>query len=113
MFNKGDADLRILRTLEVLYGDKVPEDVPELVMRIAQVIEDPRLLPSHVEYITQHEGIKDLRFHLVRMQLESELRVREDVDRHSSRLWVSQTLERIAFGELLVEGIKREEEEEE
>ncbi len=105
-------DERTNKTLGVLYGVEVPRKVPQLLILIAEVIDHPLKLPSHIERIVKDKDIDDHRFHLVRMQLESELRIREDVDRHTNRLWVAQTIEKIAFGDLLVDGQKPDEEEE-
>ncbi len=104
-------DERTKKTLVVLYGGEVPRKVPQLLIWIADVIDHPLKLPSQIERIIKHKDIDDHRFHLVRMQLESELRIREDVDRHTNRLWVAQTIEKIAFGDLLVDGQKPDEEE--
>lgn len=110
MTSEKRIDERTRKTLGVLYGGEVPRKVPRLLMLIAEVIDHPMKLPSNIERIVKDEKIGDHRYHLVRMQLESELRIREDVDRHTNRLWVVQTIEKIAFGELLVDGQKPDEE---
>ena len=92
------------KTMEVLCGGDVPKKVPELLAVIASTIDDPRILTRNVERIATDPDIKKYRFHLVRMQIHSELNMREDVDRHTMRLYVSQTLERLAFGDLKLEG---------
>ena len=113
MTSKKRIDERTRKTLGVLYGGEVPKKVPQLLMLIAEVIDHPMKLPSRIEQIVKDEKIEDHRYHLVRIQLESELRIREDVDRHTSRLWVAQTIEKIAFGDLLVDGQKPDEDDEE
>ncbi len=113
MKSKERIDERTRKTLGVLYGGEAPRKVPQLLILIAEVIDHPMRLPANIERIVEDDKIGDHRFHLVRMQLESELRIREDVDRHTSRLWVAQTIEKIAFGDLLVDGQKPDEEDEE
>jgi hypothetical protein len=94
------------RTLDVLCAGDVPDPVPPILEMIRAAIDDPDTLTNSIQTIVEDPAIKDLRFHLVRMQVESEIRMREDVDRHSKRLWVSQTIERLAFGDLKLEGGK-------
>lgn len=110
MTSEKRIDERTKKTLGVLYGGEVPRKVPQLLIWIADVIDHPLKLPSNIERIVKDKDIDDHRYHLVRMQLESELRIREDVDRHTNRLWVAQTIENIAFGDLLVDGQKPDEE---
>ncbi|MDG6224794.1 MAG: hypothetical protein QCI82_04690 [Candidatus Thermoplasmatota archaeon] len=97
-------------TLRVLCAGEVPSKIPPLLQKIARVMDDPHSLPMMVEEIVEDTEIEKYRYHLVRMQIESEIRMREDVDRHSNRLWVARTLETIAFGERLMDGGKEDEE---
>jgi len=99
------------RTLEVLCGGIVPEEVPEVLELIGRTVDDPTSLTFNLERIVEDPDIRSFRYHLVRVQVESELRMRDDVDRHSKRLWVARTLERVAFGGLLMDGSEDEEEE--
>jgi hypothetical protein len=101
------------RTLEVLCGGIMPEKVPPVLELIRAAVDDPGTLTYTVQTIVEDPAIKDLRFHLVRMQIESEIRMREDVDHHAKRLWVSQTIERLAFGDLKLEGSKKDQDEDE
>lgn len=97
-------------TLKVLCAGKVPSKIPPLLQKIAQVMDDPHSLTMMVEDIVEDGDIEKYRYHLVRMQIESEIRMREDVDRHSKRLWAARTLETIAFGDRLMDGGKDDEE---
>ena len=94
------------RTLEVLCGGKKPAKEHELTLMIAEAIDEPMRIPYLIEEIAKHKDISNFRFHLVRAQLESELKMREDVDFHSTRLWVAQMIEKITFGDLLAEGVE-------
>jgi hypothetical protein len=64
------------------------------------------MLPNSVETISESEEIQDMRIALARVQIDSELRMREDVEYFNRRLWVAQTIERMVFGGVLVEGEK-------
>ena len=97
---------RYRESLEVLYGGKVPEKVTPLMVRIATCLAEPILLPELIEEIVTDEDIADMRIALARVQIDSELRMRQDVDYHTQRLWSAQTIERMVFGGLIVEGEK-------
>ena len=112
MARSANNSIKRRRTLEVLFGGNVPKKIPEEVELIAECIDNPTDLYKYIEDIATSKNIEKYRFHLVRMQLESELRIRDDVDFHSRRLWVAQTIEKIVFGDLKAEGVKEDEEEE-
>ena len=94
------------QALITLYGGKVPKKVPPLFEKMARSLADPRILPLEIEGIITDEALKENRISLARVQMESELRMREDVEYFTQRLWAAQTIERIVFGGLMVEGEK-------
>jgi len=94
------------RTMEILCAGEVPRKVPPLLETIASTIDNPYSLTYNAERIATDPLIKDFRYHLVRVQIHSEINMREDVDRHTLRLWVAQTLEKLAFGDLKLDGSK-------
>jgi hypothetical protein len=109
---KGKQGLGIAnKTMEILCGGAIPDDVPRALELIRAAVDDPDTLTNTVQIIVDDPAIKELRWHLVRMQVESEIRMREDVDRHAKRLWVAQTIERLAFGDLKLEGAKHDQDE--
>jgi hypothetical protein len=99
-------DARRSRTLEVMYGGKVPEDVPKVVKDMAECLERPKEMYKLIGGIIEDPLINDLRLFLARVQIDSELHMRDDVDYQTQRLWVAQTIERMVFGGLMVEGEK-------
>ena len=90
--------------MEVLYGGDIPKRPSETVLLIAECLENPSRFYLNVERIVKAPSIKEMRLHLVRAQIDSELNMRENVDLHTQRLWVAQTLERMVFGGLMTEG---------
>jgi hypothetical protein len=92
--------------MKLLYGGDVPDEPDPLIERIALCLSNPIQFPLLVEVIVNDEGIKDHRMKLARVQIDSELRMREDVEYNTQRLWISQTMERMVFGGLMVEGEK-------
>jgi len=108
-----------LKTLQLLTGKKEVdiENVPGTVLTIAEVVEEPEKLPYLIEAIKSME-IEDrekFRFVLLRVQIDSMLHMNEDIEKYQKRLYVSQVIEKLLYGEMLLleEGKEEEEEKEE
>ncbi len=106
-----------LKTLGLLTANKEVdiEDVPESVLAIAEVVDDPDRLPYLIESIKSMEidDTEKFRFVLLRVQIDSMLHMNEDIERYQKRLYVSQVIEKLLYGEILLAEGKEEEEKEE
>ncbi len=106
-----------LKTLGLLTGKKEVdiEKVPENVLTIAEVVDDPDELPYLIETIKSMEidDMEKFRFVLLRVQIDSMLHMNEDIEKYQKRLYVSQVIEKLLYGELLLAEGKEEEEEKE
>lgn len=105
------------KTLGLLIGKKEVdiEEVSESVLTIAEVVDDPDKLPYLIEGIKSME-IEDkekFRFVLLRVQIDSMLHMNEDIEMYQKRLYVSQVIEKLLYGEILLAEGKEEENEEE
>lgn len=105
-----------IKTLGLLTGqeDVDIEKVPENILIIAQVVDDPDRLPYLLE-ILKYLEIDDkekFRFVLLRVQIDSQLHLNEDMEKYHKRLFVSQVIEKLIYGELLLEAPKEDEEDE-
>ena len=94
-------------TLQLLMGQASVEqgNVPIEILLFAKAIDDPYCLPFIIEELDELE-IKDekmFRFALLRVQIDSELRMNEDIQMHQRRRYVAQVIEKMIFGELLIE----------
>ncbi|MBA1341951.1 MAG: hypothetical protein C5S40_07390 [ANME-2 cluster archaeon] len=94
-------------TLQLLMGQTSVEqgNVPGEILLFAKAIDDPYCLPFIIEELDELE-IKDekmFRFALLRVQIDSELRMNEDIQMHQRRRYVAQVIEKMIFGELLIE----------
>lgn len=94
-------------TLQLILGQASVEqgNVPDEILLIAKAIDDPYCLPFIIEELDELE-IKDekmFRFALLRVQIDSELRMNEDIQMHQRRRYVAQVIEKMIFGELLIE----------
>ncbi|MFZ2410272.1 MAG: hypothetical protein WAW23_01750 [Candidatus Methanoperedens sp.] len=114
MVNNSDKKYS-LKTLGLLTGNKEVdiEDVPESVLAIAEVVDDPDKLPYLIESIKslEIEDEEKFRFVLLRVQIDSHLHMNEDLEMYMKRLYVSQVIEKLLYGELLLEEGKEDDDE--
>ena len=94
-------------TLQLILGQASVEqgNVPDEILLLAKAIDDPYCLPFIIEEMDELE-IEDenmFRFALLRVQIDSELRMNEDIQMHQRRRYVAQVIEKMIFGELLIE----------
>jgi hypothetical protein len=101
-----------LETLMLITGKISPEasivDVPEESLMLCEVIEQPQKLPFYIEaFYTMDIADEDaFRFALMRIQIDSDLRMNEDIQRHQHRRYVARTIEKLLFSEILLEHIQ-------
>ncbi len=105
------------KTLELLEGQKGVdiEEIHDNILIIAEVVDDPDQLPYVIEGIKSLE-IDDMdrfRFVLLRVQVDSHLHMNEDLEKYMKRLYVAQVIEKLLYGELLLEEGEKEDEEDE
>ena len=93
--------------LQLLLGQVSVEqgNVPGEILLLAKAIDDPYCLPFIIEELDELEieDEKMFRFSLLRVQIDSELRMNEDIQMHQRRRYVAQVIEKMIFGELLIE----------
>ena len=97
-------------TVEILTGKRESTDVDKTLVPVLEAIDNPDELPFLLEEINSLKATEELRLALVRVQVQSELKMHEDLNMHQKRLYVAQTIEKLLFGELLLEGGKEKEE---
>ncbi len=94
-------------TLQLLLGQESVEqgNVPDEILLLAKAIDDPGCLPFINEELDGLEiGDKKMfRLALLNVQIDSELRMDEDIQIHKQRRNVAQVIEKMIFGELLIE----------
>ena len=101
-----------LETLMLITGKISPEtsfaDIREESLMLCEVIEQPQKLPFYIETF-YHMDIADedaFRFALMRIQIDSDLRMNEDIQRHQHRRYVARTIEKLLFSEILLEHVQ-------
>jgi hypothetical protein len=106
-----------LKTLGLLTGqmDVDIERVHNNILIIAEVVDEPDKLPYFLETIKcmEIDDLEKFRFVLLRVQIDCQLHLNEDIEKYHKRLFVSQVIEKLLYGELLLEAGKEEEDEEE
>lgn len=106
-----------LKTLRLLTGQKDIdiENVPANILIIAEVVDEPDKLPYLLETIKTLEinEPEKFRFVMLRVQIDSQLHMNENIEKYHKRLFVSHVIEKLIYGELLLEAGKEEDEEDE
>ncbi len=92
------------RTLELLSGVKNYYELDTELLVIAEAIDNPYDFPFLVEDIYDLDFDEDMRLALIRVQIDSKLNLHKDLEREQLRLYVAETIEKMMFGELLMEG---------
>lgn len=86
-------------------GDAEPKDY---ILLLARVLKNPMDLPRMLRQVcAMREGLStderdDLRMALIRVQIDSELRMQEDILRYQQRRYVAQVIEILLYKELLL-----------
>jgi hypothetical protein len=80
------------------------QDIPEEMLLLSEAIEDPLKLPYLLDtFYTAHiKNEKAFHFALLRVQVDSDLRMHEDLQKYQQRKYVAETLEKLLYGELLL-----------
>lgn len=106
-----------VETLKLLTGQPEMEikKIPHSVLVIAEAVDGPEKLPYLLETIKSLEidDMDKFRYVLLRVQIDSELNMNEDIQKYHKRLYVSQVIEKLLYGELFFEAGKDEDNDEE
>jgi hypothetical protein len=106
-----------LETLKLLTGqpEMEIEMIPNSVLVIAEAVDGPDKLPYLLETIKSLEidDMDKFRYVMLRVQIDSELHMNEDIEKYHKRLYVSQVIEKLLYGELFFEAGKDEDEDDE
>ena len=92
------------RTIELLSGVKNFHELDDSLLLVAEAIDYPYDFPYVLEDIYDMDFDEDLRLALARIQIDSRLNMCDDLEGQQLRLYVAETVEKMLFGELLLEG---------
>jgi hypothetical protein len=91
-------------TVEILAGSHGETKLNKSMLPIVEAIDTPFELPFLIEDINSLKTTDEMRLALVRVQVQSELKMHEDLNKHQKRLYVAQTIEKMLWGELMIDG---------
>ena len=98
--------LEILKLVTGKQDGKIEfEDVPKELLILCEILDEPYKLPYLLEsYYSMKIGDEQaFRFSLLRVQVDSDLRMHEDIQKHQQRSYVARTIEKLLYRELMLE----------
>ncbi len=102
------SDLRLLMGVDDL------TDTKPYILLLARALRDPLRLPWLLKDICElylgEDELHDLRMALIRVQIDADMRMNEDIQRYQQRRYVAQVIEILMFQELLLAPKEMEEE---
>ena len=85
---------------------KEPNQIKGYILLVARALRNPMRLPWLLKDIfnlcIQEEDQRDMRLCLIRVQVEAELLMTQDIQRYQQRRYVAQVIEILLFNELLL-----------
>ena len=85
---------------------KEPDQIKGYILLVARALRNPMRLPWLLKDIfnlcIQEEDQRDMRLCLIRVQVEAELMMTQDIQRFQQRRYVAQVIEILLFNELLL-----------
>ncbi|MEA1985171.1 MAG: hypothetical protein U9N13_05910 [Euryarchaeota archaeon] len=101
-----------LDTLGLVTGDRNQgsdiSGVAQEYLLLCEVIDDPYALPYLLDRFNSMElpDPEAFRLSLIRIQVDSDLRINEDMEKHQHRAYVSRTIEKLLFSDVLLEIVR-------
>lgn len=85
---------------------KEPEKIKNYILLVARALRNPMRLPWLLKDIfglcIKDEEQRDMRLCLIRVQVQAELMMNQDIQRYQQRRYVAQVIEILLFNELLL-----------
>ncbi len=83
----------------------IDENLPEIVLLIAESLENPPRLPFLIEdiYFQKIDDPDRFRLTLIRVQIDADLHMNKDLKLYQQRKYVAQVIEKLIYGEILLE----------
>jgi len=94
-------------TLQLILGDQDFDPQAEIgdeYLLLCEAVDNPSMLPYLLAdfYSIDLPDPNDFRLSLLRLQVDSDLRLGEDIQKHQQRTYVSRIIEKIIFSELFL-----------
>jgi hypothetical protein len=92
--------------LKLLTGDDEIQEPKGYILLVARALRNPMRLPWFLKDICalclKEEDQREMRLSLIRIQVEAEMCMNEDIQRYQQRRYVAQVIEIMLFNELLL-----------
>jgi hypothetical protein len=92
--------------LRLLMGEDEVREPKGYILLVARALHNPMRLPWFLKDICalclKEEDQGDMRLSLIRIQVEAEMRMNEDIQRYQQRRYVAQVIEILLFNDLLL-----------
>ena len=92
--------------LRLLAGEDEIKEPKGFTLLVARALKNPMRLPWFLKDICalclKEEDQRDMRLSLIRVQVEAEMRMNEDIQRYQQRRYVAQVIEILLFNDLLL-----------
>ena len=101
-----------LEILELVTGKLGEKDnyttTKQELLILCEVLDNPYRLPYLLEtyYSMKIGDEQSFRFSLLRVQVDSDLRMHEDLQKHQQRNYIARTIEKLLYGDLMLETVK-------
>lgn len=94
-------------TLQLILGDQdfdMKAEINSEYLLLCEAVDNPSILPYLLAdfYSIDLPDPDDFRLSLMRVQVDSDLRLGEDIQKHQQRAYVARTIEKIIFSELFL-----------
>jgi len=93
--------------VEVLMGEKGEETLKEEWIPVAKALDDPKELPFLMDQILDIEATDELRHALVRVQINAQLRMKEDLNFYNQQLFAARSIEILLYESLKLKSKRR------
>lgn len=92
--------------LKLLAGEDEVREPKGYILLVARALRNPMRLPWFLKDICaiclKEDEQREMRLSLIRVQVEAEMRMNEDIQRYQQRRYVTQVIEILLFNELLL-----------
>ena len=98
--------MEILGLVTGKHGDRIKlGDIANELLILCEVLDKPYKLPYLLEkcYSMKINDEQAFRFSLLRVQVDSDLRMHQDIQKHQQRSYVARTIEKLLYRDLMLE----------
>ena len=94
--------------IELLSGEENSEELKDEWIPLAKALDNPDDLPFLLSKIKYLESDDELRWALIRVQVNSQLKMKENIDYYKRQLFAAKTIEILLFKRLKLKPLARE-----